>query len=976
MIIVNGSSTSTVNTPEDTSNEAVTPVGDIGTSRYAAPLPKTSPELQIRPQLEQSLSYAENLERMKQDAISRDSDLIKYNEAKNAGSSDVWSAAFRTENSVISWFAREPMPQFQDVEGYNPFNQFEDGTTDIDGFEPFAELFVESNSPQQTSLIKERIKREMQDRQVLAESPVEGFIASMAAGVTDPINLATLLIPVARETTVAKMMGYAASSAVVTEMALHQTQDTRTVEESLANSIGSALITGALGSAIGYLTRNQRDAILKQMIDGDDAPVTPQRTAEIQQQADLAPAPVRGDDAEGIDAPTVAKREPPKSVQVEKVEEGTVTYHGRTQRLSEDARHREMGLHTSSVQTVAYNMGRRFSDEGETDSPRVVLHEVPLPAGNYLRTVDVPEEEVADMMPIAESLGYKFADEDEFQDWFLDTGSFSPEQMKVKLVHAGFDVDEVAKLADTDDAIKTFLKDYGFDGLVYSDELSAMGGPASDSYMLFDVPRSTRAYETDVADEGIYDILETDQIPFESIFDDVQMPRMTANGPSSVGAMAVEQTSAEVALNGPLSRLAALLVRATPLGRLIQSPLASIRALTHKLIEKNIKIDGDYSPTSVESMIKRDYAKFNIAISEVRSIQAEWANKTGQSGRDFSRLVVRSMRRGDQSPDPLIAKAAQRLRKEMDELWNKAYEANLNGTYTTKIGDSGDTVKAPLETTTAQSYMTRRYDLNMARNNPEGFKKAWMLGIREQRERLGQEPLDDLELYSVANDIYDKVINLYDGELHFEVGPSGAAMLKQRVDVKDEFLEDFLVMDWENLINGYVKSLSPRVRMAEMFGDGDGDFTLASSIFKIRDQFSMKITSIDQKIDEVKGQTKNKLIRSRDKLIRELESNVRDIEVMRDRLLNMNQEASWMNPENRGVLSALRSARSWNIVASLSNIVISSIPDLARVITYHGGIKFARAFVKSAFSRELSRSNLPKNRISENCISYGTCVGL
>ena len=109
---------------------------------------------------------------------------------------------------------------------------------------------------------------------------------------------------------------------------------------------------------------------------------------------------------------------------------------------------------------------------------------------------------------------------------------------------------------------------------------------------------------------------------------------------------------------------------------------------------------------------------------------------------------------------------------------------------------------------------------------------------------------------------------------------------------------------------------------------------------------------------------KKQLQKERDSLVRQMQSEVRDVEVMRDRLLNITQEPSWMNPENRGVLSALRAARSWNVATMLSNVVVASAPDLARVMTYNGGLKFIKAFAKS-FNKSLVRSNLPKDQMAK-----------
>ena len=51
-------------------------------------------------------------------------------------------AAFRINNSVGSWIATAPFNQFEDVEGYNPF---EDEST-LSGYEGYGDAFIHSST--------------------------------------------------------------------------------------------------------------------------------------------------------------------------------------------------------------------------------------------------------------------------------------------------------------------------------------------------------------------------------------------------------------------------------------------------------------------------------------------------------------------------------------------------------------------------------------------------------------------------------------------------------------------------------------------------------------------------------------------------------------------------------------------------------------------------------------------------------------
>ena len=104
----------------------------------------------------------------------------------------VLGAAFRQYNLMSGLF--NPAPDFEEQEGYNPFTD----PAETQGYEPWATAFSDSRSPQQTASIKQRIDGENQDRQFLAESGAPGVLASIAAGVVDPVTIASLFVPAPR----------------------------------------------------------------------------------------------------------------------------------------------------------------------------------------------------------------------------------------------------------------------------------------------------------------------------------------------------------------------------------------------------------------------------------------------------------------------------------------------------------------------------------------------------------------------------------------------------------------------------------------------------------------------------------------------------------------------------------------------------------------------------------------------------------
>ncbi|CAI1022622.1 hypothetical protein [Serratia proteamaculans] len=189
-------------------------------------------------------------------------------------------AAFRLDNSLGSFIATAPFSQFDKVDGYNPFDN---DAADLKGYEDYADSFIDVGSPDETRAIKSRIDRQMQDRQYLAETGGAGTISSLAMGLIDPINLASMFVPagaVVRGGEVAATAGrFALANAVggvASEAALSATQETRTLEESAANVAVDAMVGGILGAGAQLLAgAGQRTAVSQAVasnLRGNDSP--------------------------------------------------------------------------------------------------------------------------------------------------------------------------------------------------------------------------------------------------------------------------------------------------------------------------------------------------------------------------------------------------------------------------------------------------------------------------------------------------------------------------------------------------------------------------------------------------------------------------------------------------------------------------------------------------------------------------------
>lgn len=200
--------------------------------------------------------------------------------------------AFRRENSVGSLVEKERLGAgvTNDVQpGYSPWDDGIKGTK----YEHFWDSdFVHSHNPTKTAMLKARIDREEQDNADLDAMGWRGTIARVGAGLTDPVNL----IPVAGEVALAGKGVWrvargviagargAAVGAGIQEVALHESQLTRTTEES-AIAVGGSVILGSLigGVASGVMSRPQQlaaqDAL--ERLHTDAAPTFPSARASL-----------------------------------------------------------------------------------------------------------------------------------------------------------------------------------------------------------------------------------------------------------------------------------------------------------------------------------------------------------------------------------------------------------------------------------------------------------------------------------------------------------------------------------------------------------------------------------------------------------------------------------------------------------------------------------------------------------------------
>lgn len=162
---------------------------------------------------------------------------------------DVASSAIKESNVVGSLYeaSQMPKPDAPAQPGFDPLASVPHG------YEPEALKFLDAQSPQDVQWIKERIDAERVNQQIIARAGTLGTVTNFAAGMIDPITIASMAIPFAGEARIANMVRLAAINAGTTaaqegvETYLNPARDT---SGTLFNIGAGAVLGGILGGVV------------------------------------------------------------------------------------------------------------------------------------------------------------------------------------------------------------------------------------------------------------------------------------------------------------------------------------------------------------------------------------------------------------------------------------------------------------------------------------------------------------------------------------------------------------------------------------------------------------------------------------------------------------------------------------------------------------------------------------------------------
>jgi hypothetical protein len=162
---------------------------------------------------------------------------------------DTAAAAERSANlaGTLYDYVSAPPPDAKAVPGFDPL------TSIPKGYEEHASSFIGATSPEEMQWRKQKVDQEVADRKTIAAAGWGGVATTMAAGLTDPLTIASMALPLAGETRLAQAGRFAlagGATAAAQEGVMQGLEVTRTPEESGINIAASTVLGGVLGGAI------------------------------------------------------------------------------------------------------------------------------------------------------------------------------------------------------------------------------------------------------------------------------------------------------------------------------------------------------------------------------------------------------------------------------------------------------------------------------------------------------------------------------------------------------------------------------------------------------------------------------------------------------------------------------------------------------------------------------------------------------
>ncbi len=248
--------------------------------------------------------------------------------------------------------------------------------------------------------------------------------------------------------------------------------------------------------------------------------------------------------------------------------------------------------------------------------------------------------------------------------------------------------------------------------------------------------------------------------------------------------------------------------------------------------------------------------------------------------------------------------------------------------------------KIALDPKTSQTYLHRVWDKNRLEARPVEFKQRiadWV--VRTQPDLSNEAKI-------IAQDVYDSIVGTQRVALAHELDLVGkAGPLKERLlMIPDNEISDFLENDIEKVMSRYVRSMVNDVTFKTHFGDKN----LTDFVSKIGDDYHKLQEAISAEM-KASNATDKEIESALQALAKRHKDDLSDLMWTRDMILGNvhNDVNTWTR--------ASATVKKLNVARQLGGIVLSSLPDIGRLVWANGLGRFSKAISSLATNQEFRK---------------------
>lgn len=366
------------------------------------------------------------------------------------------------------------------------------------------------------------------------------------------------------------------------------------------------------------------------------------------------------------------------------------------------------------------------------------------------------------------------------------------------------------------------------------------------------------------------------------------------------------------------------------------SRFAATRKMTNMFFENSLIInknaEGVASSTAAETLIKRDLGDLALKTNALKGLYFDYIGVSKGAFKDarsalkarksntltyeqFNGELDKALRNNDVHKIPQVQKAAQLIRKDLDDVLKGMKETGL--------------ITKELDVKGAESYFRRSYNIRAIQENREEFEEILF-------NHFSKKISDFSEAKIQAHDTTNNILGLGDNSIGLSaVNPgSSTKILKERtLDIPDEEIAAYLGKDAISNYSSYMAQASGLINLKKVLRE-NGYETLGDIKKELRDEFTIRTGVIRKERDKVGSKlTENKASKMLADESKSLNSNLKQVTDWADLVTGRVGQ-----PKNN-MDKFLKNLRKVNTTRLLGGMAISALPDLAMPVIRNGFLR-------------------------------------